>query len=106
MIHDLARPVDVLKMMRGLLAEGGSVVVIDEKVAESFYAPGDETEQLMYGWSLFMCLTNGMSEAPSAQTGTVMRPPKLQEYAQAAGLSRMETIALDHPFFRLYRLRP
>ena len=46
-IHDMARPVEVLRTIRGLLAENGAVIVADERVAEKFVAPGDEVERLM-----------------------------------------------------------
>jgi 2-polyprenyl-3-methyl-5-hydroxy-6-metoxy-1,4-benzoquinol methylase len=105
-LHDMSRPVEVLRNVRGLLADEGSVLVVDENVAEEFTAPGDEIERLMYGWSILMCLPAGKSEEPSAETGTVMRPAKLREYAEAAGFSDVEVVELDHPFFRLYRLRP
>ena len=35
--------------LRSLVADGGAVLVMDERVAESFTAPGDEVERLMYG---------------------------------------------------------
>ena len=58
-LHDMARPVEALRAMRGLLAEGGSVVVADERVADAFAAPGDDTERLMYGYSVLHCLPVG-----------------------------------------------
>jgi len=51
-LHDLARPVEVWAAMRALLADGGCVIVGDERVAEAFTAPGDEVERLMYGFSI------------------------------------------------------
>jgi len=37
------------------------VIVTDERVAETFTAPGDEIERLMYGYSLLCCLPDGMA---------------------------------------------
>jgi 2-polyprenyl-3-methyl-5-hydroxy-6-metoxy-1,4-benzoquinol methylase len=106
-LHDMSRPVEVLSKLRGMLNEGGSVVVVDERVAERFAAPGDDIEKLMYGWSVMCCLATGMSESPSAATGTVMRPDTLRQYAREAGFTgEMESYELGHPFFRLYRLIP
>lgn len=105
-IHDMFSPVEVLHAMRGLLADGGSVVVADERVAESFTAPGDEVERLMYGWSVLHCLPVGMSDQPSAATGTAMRPETLREYALAAGFHDVEILPIDNDFWRFYRLRP
>ena len=47
-VHDMARPAEVLATARRLLAPGGAVLIGDERVAETFTAPGDETERLFY----------------------------------------------------------
>jgi hypothetical protein len=83
-IHDLPDPVGVLGAMRRLAGERGIVLVMDERVAETFTAPGDEVEQLMNGYSPMCCLPDGMAHAGSAATGTVMRPDTLRRYARAA----------------------
>ena len=104
MIHDLSQPVEVLRTMRQLSAEGATVLVMDERVAETFTAPGDEIERLMYAYSVLCCLPAGLSESPSAGTGTVMRPDTLRRYAQEAGFQDVEILPIEHDFFRLYRL--
>ena len=104
-VHDMPDPVDVLAAARRSLRPGGTVVVMDEAVAHEFAAPGDETERLMYGFSLFVCLPDGMSHQPSAGTGTVMRPRTLQRYAAQAGFIRFEILPIeDFGFWRFYRL--
>jgi 2-polyprenyl-3-methyl-5-hydroxy-6-metoxy-1,4-benzoquinol methylase len=104
-IHDMARPVEALRTMRRLLVEGGSVIVADERVAETFDAPGDEIERFMYGASVLYCLPTGMAEQPSAATGTVMRPDTLRRYAAEAGFATVEILPIEHGFWRFYRLR-
>ncbi len=84
-VHDMSQPVTVLSAARELLAPGGTMIVVDERVAETFTAPGDDVERLMYGFSLLVCLTNAMAEEPSVGTGTVMRPDTLRAYATEAG---------------------
>lgn len=104
-IHDLPDPVAVLAATRRALRPGGCVVVMDEAVAEEFTAPGDETERLMYGFSLFVCLPDSMSHPPSAGTGTVMRPNTLRHYASEAGLTGFEILPIEgFGFWRFYRL--
>ena len=104
-IHDLADPVGVLAAMRRLARDGGAVVVMDERVAETFTAPGDDVERLMYGYSLVCCLADGMAHGPSAGTGTVMRPSTLRRYAVEAGFADVEILDIANDFFRFYRLR-
>lgn len=103
-IHDLADPVSVLATMRRLAGDEGTVIVMDENVAEAFHAPGDEVERLLYGFSLTCCLTDGMSHEHSAATGTVMRPSTLAEYAKRAGFAEVTVLPIENDFFRFYRL--
>lgn len=103
-LHDLPRPVESLAAAHGVLADGGSVLVADERVADSFAAPGDDVERMMYGWSILMCLANAMVDQPSAATGTVMRPSLLRSYAQQAGFADIEVLPIANDFFRFYRL--
>jgi 2-polyprenyl-3-methyl-5-hydroxy-6-metoxy-1,4-benzoquinol methylase len=104
-LHDMSRPVEVLSALRGLVAEDGAVIVMDERVADTFTAPGDEIERIMYTYSVLCCLPVGRSEQPSAATGTVMRTDTLRRYATEAGFSDVEVLPIEHDVFRLYRLR-
>jgi SAM-dependent methyltransferase len=104
-IHDLPDPVAVLAAMRRLAGTDGVVLVVDERVAERFTAPGDEVEQLMYGWSITCCLPDGLAHPGSVGTGTVMRPDTLRDYARAAGFAGVDVLPIEDGFFRFYRLR-
>jgi len=104
-VHDMAQPVEVLSAVRAATKPDGAVVVMDEAVGERFTAPGDDLERLMYGFSILTCLPDGRSQAPSAATGTVMRPDVLERYARGAGFDRLEVLPIeDFGFFRFYRL--
>jgi predicted O-methyltransferase YrrM len=104
-IHDMPRPTDVLRAMREAVKEDGMVVVMDEAVADVFAPDGDELERLMYGFSLFVCLPDGMSQQPSAGTGTVMRIDTLRSYAVDAGFRDVTVLPIDDfGFWRFYEL--
>ena len=104
-VHDMPDPVSVLAAMRGMAASDGVVLVVDERVAETFTAPGDQVEQLMYGWSITCCLPDGLAHEGSVGTGTVMRPDTLRRYAEEAGFSAVDVLPVENDFFRFYRLR-
>jgi SAM-dependent methyltransferase len=105
-IHDMADPVAALRAMRSLVAPGGAVLVADERVAETFTAPGDELERFNYGWSVLHCLPVGRVDPPALGTGTIMRPETLRRYAREAGFSGVELPPIQHDLWRFYRLMP
>jgi SAM-dependent methyltransferase len=103
-IHDMSQPVPVLEAMRLMTEPDGFVVVMDEAVDPALVSPAGEIDKLMYGFSLLVCLPDGMSTQPSVGTGTVMRPDVLEGYAKQAGFVGIEAIA-ESGFFRFYVLR-
>jgi 2-polyprenyl-3-methyl-5-hydroxy-6-metoxy-1,4-benzoquinol methylase len=103
-LHDLAHPVEALAAARAALADGGTVLVADERVADRFTAPGDEVERMMYGWSVVHCLPTQLVEAHTAATGTVMRADTVRDFATAAGFADVDVLPIEDDFFRLYRL--
>jgi len=46
--------------MGRLAKSGGSVLVMDERMGEEFGNVGDPIERLLYGFSLTVCLPDGM----------------------------------------------
>jgi 2-polyprenyl-3-methyl-5-hydroxy-6-metoxy-1,4-benzoquinol methylase len=105
-LHDLARPVEVLAAARLALAPGGALLVADEAVAPAFTAPGDELDRMMYGWSITHCLPAAMVEQPSAAIGTVIREDTVRSLAAEAGFADVEVLGVDGGFFRIYALWP
>lgn len=101
-LHDMSYPVDVLAACRGLLADGGSLIVADERASETFDPPGDEIERFYYGFSILHCLPVGMVGANAAGTGTVMRTDTVRDYAQQAGFGRFEILPIENDFYRFY----
>lgn len=103
-IHDLADPVDALAAMRRMASDGGSVLIVDENAAETFEAPADEIQRLLYAFSVVHCLPAGRTHEHSAATGTVMRPSTFTSYARAAGFTTVDVLPVEHEVFRFYRL--
>ncbi len=104
-LHDMPRPVEVLAAIRSAVQPDGLIVIMDEAVADEFAAPGPEVDQCMYGFSLFICLPDGLASSPSVGTGTVMRQPVLTDYARRAGFAEVTVLPIeDFGFFRFYRL--
>jgi SAM-dependent methyltransferase len=104
-LHDVGHPVELLETIRRLAGEDGAVIVMDERVPDSFSAPGEDVERLMYGFSVLCCLPTGMDEHESAATGTVMRIDTVRDYATRAGFGGVEVLPIENDFFRFYRLQ-
>jgi Methyltransferase domain len=105
-LHDMAHPVEALSGCRALCAPGGSVIVMDQKTADSFAESDGPIERFAYGASVLHCLPVGMAEHGSAGTGTVMRLDTIRGYASAAGFSRLDVLPIEHDLFRFYHLIP
>jgi 2-polyprenyl-3-methyl-5-hydroxy-6-metoxy-1,4-benzoquinol methylase len=104
-LHDMSYPVVVLRAARGLLADGGVVLIGDERTEDTFTAPASDVERLYYGFSVFHCLPVGMIGEGAAGTGTVIRPATVRRYAAEAGFASCEVLPIEHDFWRFYLLR-
>jgi 2-polyprenyl-3-methyl-5-hydroxy-6-metoxy-1,4-benzoquinol methylase len=102
-VHDMAHPVEAISQAKAALAESGTVIVMDERVAEELNA-GDPTETFFATASVLWCLPQGRVEPDSEAVGTVMRPSRFRGIAREAGWSDIEILPIDHPFWRFYRL--
>ena len=103
-VHDLPQPVGFLATMGRLAAGDGAVIVADMNVSETFTAPGDDIERVMYGYSILICLPDARSHPDSAATGTAMRPATFERYATEAGFGSVEILPIETDFWRFYRL--
>jgi 2-polyprenyl-3-methyl-5-hydroxy-6-metoxy-1,4-benzoquinol methylase len=104
-LHDMSYPVQALRAARGLLAEGGLVLIADERTEDEFTAPACDRERLFYGYSVFHCLPVGMVGEGAAGTGTVMRADTLRRYAEEGGFSSCEVLPIEADTWRFYLLR-
>ncbi|MDP9302186.1 MAG: class I SAM-dependent methyltransferase [Actinomycetota bacterium] len=104
-VHDMSNPVEVLSGTRGSLAPGGTLIVADEKVEETFSVPGGMGERFCYASSVTLCLPAAMSGKPSAGIGAVMRPKTFRRVAAQAGFGEVRILdKVEHEALRFYRL--
>jgi hypothetical protein len=103
-LHDMSRPVEALNAARQMIADNGTVLVVDGLVAEEFTVPASPRERTEYGWSVVSCLPGAMADPQTAATGAVMRPPVLHHYVLQAGFAEAEIIPIHTDYWRFYRL--
>jgi SAM-dependent methyltransferase len=105
-LHDMSRPIEVLRTIRGLLATGGTLLVADSLVQDEFTAPAPLRDRFEYGWSVIACLPSAMGDPQTAATGTVMRASTVRHYATEAGFTDVEILPITTDYWRFYRLTP
>jgi ubiquinone/menaquinone biosynthesis C-methylase UbiE len=103
-LHDMSHPVAVLSAARKSLADGGFVLVIDERTDPEPTTPASQREQYLYGWSVISCLPDAMDAPDSAATGTVMRPETVRRYAAEAGFATVEMLPIGADKWSFYLL--
>ena len=103
-LHEMARPVQVLRACRALCGPDGAVLLLESQVAERFAAPAGEIERFQYATSVLHCLPAGLAGDGAVGTGTVMRPGVVRSYARKAGFGAVRGYELDDRLHRLYRL--
>jgi SAM-dependent methyltransferase len=105
-VHDFPRPVQALRHARAAVRPGGTVLVVDERVAERFTAPGDEIERFFAAASAIWCLPQGRVGPDPEPVGTLIRPEIMRDLARRAGYTAAEILPIEHPVWRFYRLTP
>ena len=85
---------------------GGTVLVVDERAAECFTAPGDETERFFAAASAIWCLPQGRVGPDPEPVGTLIRPAAMRDLARRAGYADGQILPIEHPAWRFYRLVP
>jgi len=105
-VHDFPRPVEVLQHAQAAARPHGTVIVMDERAAETFTAPGDPVERFFGAASALWCLPQGLVGPDPQPVGALMRPATMAALAAEAGFATSEVLPIEHPFFRFYRLVP
>ena len=80
------------------------MLIVDERVPDTFAPNGDEVERLKYGFSVLHCLPVGMVDQPSAETGAVMRRPTFRRYAAGRASAASTSCPSRSDSYRFYRL--
>jgi SAM-dependent methyltransferase len=105
-LHHVAQPVDALRALRALVADSGTVLIVESRAGEHFSGalPEGDFERFFYMVSVVHCLPTAMAEQPSAGLGAIVREPVLRQLAAEAGFAGVDVLAIEHPMLRFYRL--
>jgi ubiquinone/menaquinone biosynthesis C-methylase UbiE len=104
-LTDVGQPTQVLRVMRGLVANGGAALVLDVRVNDLPDVPGGDVERLVYAWSVLLSLPVARAHPSFDVIGAMLRPSILQKHAVEAGFHEVESLPIGNDLWRLYRLR-
>jgi hypothetical protein len=95
----------VLRTVRGHLADGAVVIVMDERADETPVAPsGDPVQRFLAGISPLWCFPQGVGGPTAQPHGAVFRPAHVRGIARQAGFTGIEVLPIEHPSWRFYQL--
>jgi hypothetical protein len=104
-LRDLPRPVEALRHARTAARPGGTILVVAERAADSFTAPGDEMQRFIAA-SAIWCLPQGRVGPDPEPVGTLIRLAAVLDLARRAGYADGRILPIEHPVWRFYRLVP
>jgi 2-polyprenyl-3-methyl-5-hydroxy-6-metoxy-1,4-benzoquinol methylase len=108
-IHDMTRPRDVIAAIRKALADDGTWLLVDIKALDTFAenTRKNPMSSLMYGISIYSCMSSALSEPGGEGLGTLGLPESLaRQWAEEAGFTRFRRLDIDHPVNAFYEIRP
>jgi SAM-dependent methyltransferase len=108
-IHDMTHPLDMMRAIRGALADDGTWLLVDIKARETFEENVEKNPMapLMYGISVLSCMSSALSEPGGAGLGTLGLPASRAEaMACEAGFDRFRKLPVDHAVNAFYEVRP
>jgi ubiquinone/menaquinone biosynthesis C-methylase UbiE len=106
-VHDLAKPVEVLSAVRKALKPDGTLLVIDIAAPESLEdCIAHPMAPLFYGFSQLICMSSGLSEEGGAGIGPMGLPPsKLKAMTDQVGFTRFRTTDVEDVMNNYYEIR-
>jgi SAM-dependent methyltransferase len=108
-IHDMTDPQAMMSAIRAAVADDGTWLLVDIKALDTFEdnVRRNPMAPLMYGVSVFSCMSSALSEAGGAGLGTLGLPPsKAEAMARDAGFTRFRKLPVDHAVNAFYEIRP
>jgi SAM-dependent methyltransferase len=106
-LHDMPRPHDAAKAIRGAIADDGTWLVKEIRSKGSFEKDRDNPLlALMYGMSVTTCLQSSLSEPGAEGFGTLGLPPeRLESLVKGAGFTRVTQHDIGEPPNLYYEVR-
>jgi len=104
-IHDLAAPVPVLKEIRSLLKEEGTLFIVEPRAADRLEDNRNPVATMFYGFSIFHCMTQSLARGGPG-LGTCLGPAGTERVVREAGFTRFRPLELKSQTNLFYAANP
>jgi len=108
-IHDMTDPQSVMHAIRAAVRDDGTWLLVDIKARDTFEenTAKNPMAPLMYGISVFSCMSSALSTPGGAGLGTLgLSPARAEAMAREAGFTRFRKLSVDHAVNAFYEVRP
>jgi SAM-dependent methyltransferase len=102
-LHDLGHPTGAMRHAANMLAEDGSVLLVEPMAGDNIEDNLNPVGRVYSGGSVLVCTPHGMADGGSG-LGTLATDSELRQVANAGGLSRFRR-ATETPFNRVFEAR-
>jgi SAM-dependent methyltransferase len=103
-IHDLPEPVAALRRIRDALADGGTYLMVEPRVAGRLEEDVDNPfARMLYGVSSLLCVPQSLAQGGPG-LGACWGESRARELAGQAGFERFERLALRSPVMAFFAL--
>jgi SAM-dependent methyltransferase len=96
-LHDMGDPVGALTHIRGALAPGGTVMVVEPMAGDTVEENLNPVGAAYYGFSTLLCTPNSLSQPVAAALGAQAGEARLRDVADQAGFTSVRRVA-ETPF--------
>ena len=102
-------PQGMMHVIRDALRDDGTWLLVDIKARDTFEenVAKNPMASLMYGISVFSCMSSALSRPGGAGLGTLgLSAAKAEAMAREAGFTRFRKLPVDHAVNAFYEVRP
>jgi SAM-dependent methyltransferase len=104
-LHDMGDPVGALRQARSVLADGGTIMLVEPMAGDTVAENINPVGAAYYAFSTFLCTPSSRSQEVGAALGAQAGEARLRDVAAEAGITQVRRVA-ETPFNMVLELRP
>jgi hypothetical protein len=105
-VHDAARPLELLQAIRAGLDDSGAYVCVDVNAAPTVDGNTGPLGALLYGFSVLYCMTTSLAHGGAGLGTCGFHEGAVETMCRDAGFSSVRKLPTENPFNNVYEIRP